>query len=276
MDRKIRVGIVQFEGKLGDIFSNIAHARDLIDSVASKGADIVCLPELFATGYNLSLLEGKTIALGNAHYEYIVDEMAKAAKDNRVHLIAPVGRKTGVEGILANSALLFDANGELMGYFDKSHLWALERLYYKEGNTYPVFSISLPNTTVKIGIMICYDAGFPETCRSLALQGAEVVFCPAAWRIQDVDMWDLNLSQRALENLLFVVGVNRFGHEGDLELFGKSKVCNPRGRVLKELPMNKEDIDVVEIDLMELERFRTDIPYLRDRKPHIYGKLLKA
>ena len=130
-----------------------------------------------------------------------------------------------------------------------------------------MFDIKLQNKSIKISIMICYDAGFPESCRSLALQGAEIVFCPAAWRIQDVDMWDLNLSQRALENLLFVVGVNRFGHEGDLELFGKSKICNPRGRVLKELPMDRESVEVFEIDLMDVECFRIEIPYLRDRKP---------
>lgn len=275
MDKKIRIGMVQFEGNLGDVHSNVVHARELIGSAAAQGAEIVCLPELFATGYNLSLLAEKTVSLGSVHYEYIVAEMASAAKDNRVYLIAPAGRKTEMEGILTNSALLFDPDGALTGYFDKSHLWALERLYYREGNAYPVFDIKLQDRSIRIGIMICYDAGFPESCRSLALQGAEIVFCPAAWRIQDVDMWDLNLSQRALENLLFVVGVNRFGHEGDLELFGKSKICNPRGRVLKELPMDRESVEVFEIDLMDVERFRTEIPYLRDRKPHIYGELLK-
>lgn len=275
MDKKIRIGMVQFEGKLGDIHFNVAHAQDLIGSAVAQGANIVCLPELFATGYNLDLLKEKAISLSSAYYEYIVTEMSAAAKTHGIHLIAPVGRKTEMEGILTNSALLFGPWGELRGYFDKSHLWALERFYFKEGNDYPIFDIKLSDITIKIGIMICYDAGFPEVCRSLALQGAEIVFCPAAWRIQDVDMWDLNLSQRALENILFVVGVNRFGREGDLELFGKSKICNPRGRILKELPMDKECVDVFEIDLAEVEHSRIEIPYLRDRKPQIYTKLLE-
>ena len=109
----------------------------------------------------------------------------KQAEDNHVYLIAPVGRKTKMEGILTNSALLFDPEGTLTGYFDKSHLWALERLYYKEGNAYPVFDIRLRDRSTRIGIMICYDAGFPESCRSLALQGAEIVFCrpPGVYRM---------------------------------------------------------------------------------------------
>ena len=92
MDKKIRIGMVQFEGNLGDVHSNIVHARELIGSAAAQGADIVCLPELFATGYNLSLLAEKTVSLGSVHYEYIVAEMASAAKDNRVYLSREIGR----------------------------------------------------------------------------------------------------------------------------------------------------------------------------------------
>lgn len=272
--RKLKIGLVQFEGKLGEVEHNLSHALAMIDEAASNGAEIVCLPELFATGYNLSLLGGDTIKLGNAYYELIVQKMSEVAKEKKIHLIAPVGRKTRMEGILRNSALLFDDRGELLGHFDKTHLWALERLYYQEGDTYPVFDLAIAGKRVRVGIMICYDAGFPEACRSLALNGAELVFCPAAWRIQDVDMWDLNLAQRALENLLFVVGVNRVGFEGDLHLFGKGKVCSPRGSIVAELPMDQETVRVVEIDLDDVSRFRTEIPYLRDRRPHIYSALL--
>ena len=276
MARKLKIGLIQFESRLGEVEHNVARAAELIETVAVEGAEIVCLPELFATGYNLSLLEGKTIELGNRYYDFIVKRMSAEARNNKVHLIAPFGRKTGIEGILGNSALLFDTSGALVGHFDKSHLWALERLYYREGNEYPVFDLQTATGKVRVGIMICYDAGFPEACRSLALNGAEVVFCPAAWRVQDVDMWDLNLSQRALENLLFTVGVNRVGHEGELHLFGKGKVCNPRGTVISELPMDQEIARVVEIDLDDVLRFRTEIPYLRDRKPHIYTALINS
>ncbi|PIE54449.1 MAG: carbon-nitrogen hydrolase [Dethiosulfovibrio peptidovorans] len=273
MDRKIKIGLVQFEGRLGEVQENVFHARKLIAEGKLKGADILCFPELFATGYNLSVLGEKTISLGNEYYDFIVSEMSESAHENQIHLIVPIGRKTSASGILANSALIFDNKGKLAGYFDKTHLWALEAMYYKEGNSYPVFELNFSGGPVKVGLMICYDAGFPEACRSLSLNGAELVFCPSAWRIQDMDMWDLNVAQRALENLLFVAGVNRFGHEEDLYLFGKSKVCNPRGTVIAELPMDREAVEVVEIDLGDIERFRTEIPYLRDRKPYIYESI---
>ena len=271
--RKIKLGLVQFEGKLGEAEANVEHALDLIAEADSKGAQLVCLPELFATGYNLSILQGEAIVLGNRYYEHIARSMASAARKHGIYLIAPFGRKTGVPGILANSALLFDDEGKQIGHFDKTHLWALERLYYADGNDYPVFDLKMGEVPLKIGIMICYDAGFPEACRSLALAGAEVVFCPAAWRIQEIAAWDLNLAQRALENLLFTVGVNRVGREGDLYLFGKGKICDPMGRTLFELPLDKEVVEVLEIDVDDVVRFRAEMPYLRDRKPHIYGAL---
>lgn len=266
----LKIALIQFQGVLGEVEHNLSHALNLIEKAAVEGAEIVCLPELFATGYNLSLLQGDSIRLSNHYYDLIVNKISAVAKSKALHIIAPIGRKTDLPGILRNSALLFDDTGQLFGYFDKTHLWALERLYYQEGDSYPIFDLNIKGKHLRLGMMICYDAGFPEACRSLALNGAEIVFCPAAWRIQDVDMWDLNLAQRALENLLFVVGVNRVGHEGDLHLFGKSKICNPRGTVVKELPMDEETVEVYEIDLDDVLRFRTEIPYLRDRKSHIY------
>jgi predicted amidohydrolase len=114
----------------------------------------------------------------------------------------------------------------------------------------PFDSISTIGT---VGIMICYDMGFPETARFLTLQGAEIIFCPSAWRSEDRDIWNLNIPQRALENTVFLAAVNRFGQEGDdLYLFGGSKVCNPRGQVLAEIKEEKEAILYCEIDLNEI------------------------
>ncbi|MBS5130643.1 MAG: hypothetical protein KHZ01_09225 [Lachnospiraceae bacterium] len=125
----------------------------------------------------------------------------------------------------------------------------------------------------KIGVMICYDAGFPETARVLTLKGAELIFMPSAWRIQDWDMWNLNIPQRALENTLYVAGVNRFGHEDDLYMFGNSKVADWRGRIIAESKEEKEEIVYAEIDLDQLTKARLDIHYLKDRRPDSY-KLL--
>lgn len=269
MERMVNIGLLQFKAKLGDVKYNVEHAVEMIEKAAKGGAQIVCLPELFATGYNLQILEEKTLTLGFEYFEYIKEEMSKAAKMNQVYVIAPTVEIRDMAQIGYNSALMFSDEGELMGSFAKSHVWALEGVYFREGNEYPVFETKYG----KVGIMICYDSGFPEACRSLTLNGAEIVFIPSAWRIEDMDMWDLNVPQRALENLLFTVGVNMVSNDENLQLFGKSKVCNPRGTIVKELPMNQESCTVVSIDLNDVRKYRDEIPYLRDRKPGIYGKV---
>jgi predicted amidohydrolase len=270
MSRLVNVGIIQFESVLGNVEANVSKAVKLIKMAADKGANIVCLPELFATGYNLNILKEKMTDLSIKYYDYTFKSMSKAAKDNNLYVLASFGEIREVPGIVYNSTIVFDDRGNKIGSFAKSHLWALDRLYFREGSDYPIFNTKYG----KIGIMICYDAGFPEAARSLCLGGAEIIFIPAAWRIQDVDMWDLNVSQRALENILFTVGVNRVGKEDDLHLFGKSKICNPRGKVVCELPMDEELVEVFPIDLDDVNKFRTEISYLRDRKPQIYHKLI--
>lgn len=271
LDRMVNIGIIQFESELGEIENNVTKAVDLIAEAAKKGANIVCLPELFATGYNLSILKEKIAELSIEYYDYTMKKMSQAAKDNNVYVLASFGEMREMPGIVYNSTIVFDDEGNRVGSFAKSHLWALDRLYFREGSEYPVFDTKYG----KIGIAICYDVGFPESVRNLCLNGAEIVFVPAAWRIQDVDMWDLNIPQRALENILFTVGVNRVGKEGELHLFGKSKVCNPRGTIITELPMDEEMVEVVSINLNDVNKFRTEISYLRDRKPQIYGKLVE-
>lgn len=269
MSKNVKIGIVQFESKLGDVEYNVNKAVNMIREAANKNANIVCLPELFATGYNLNVLKERIVELSIKYYNFTMKEMSKAAKENNVYVIASFGEIRDLPGIVYNSSVVFDDKGNKVGSFAKSHLWALDRLYFREGSEYPVFDTKYG----KIGIMICYDSGFPEACRSLCLNGAEIVFIPAAWRAEDEDMWDLNVPQRALENILFTVGVNRVGKEEDLHLIGKSKVCNPRGNIIAELPLDKELVQVVTIDLDEINKYRTQISYLRDRKPQIYGKL---
>ncbi|MBD8006320.1 nitrilase-related carbon-nitrogen hydrolase [Bacillus norwichensis] len=265
--RRVNIGIIQFDSKLGDVEYNVKKAAEKITLAAEKGANIVCLPELFSTGYNLDLLGDDISLLALHYYDDTVEKMAEAARENNVYIVAPFGEKRDLEGILYNSALVFDDEGNLLGSFAKTHLWAKERMYFKEGSDYPIFDTKYG----KFGIAICYDIGFPEACRSLCLNGAEFVFMPSAWRVQDKDMWELNVPQRALENIFFTIGVNRFGHEGDLYLFGGSKVCNPRGQVIAQLPEGEETVEVVTIDLNEINTFRTQISYLRDRKPDIYN-----
>ena len=169
-----------------------------------------------------------------------------------------------------NSAVLIDREGNVAGVYDKQHLWALERFYFRGGNGTPVFQTDFGT----IGIMICYDMGYPEVARMLALQGAQIVLCPSALCEPDHDVWDINVPARSLENTVFLCAVNRYGREQDLYMGGHSKVCDPRGRVVAELPDEGEGVLNVEIDLADVVSNRQTSPYLRDRRPELYGKVL--
>ena len=156
-----------------------------------------------------------------------------------------------------------------MGTFDKAHLWALERFYFRSGNELPVFDTEFG----KVGVMICYDMGFPEVARILALKGAELIVCPSAWCEEDHDVWNYNTQCRALENTVFLAAVNRHGRENDLYMGGHTRVCNPRGAVIAELAEEAEGILYAELDFEQLKTFRTASPYLRDRRPDLYDEV---
>ncbi len=272
MGRKVNIGIIQMNSKLGDVELNISRALRFIQEAVEMKANIVCLPELFSTGYNTKILAEKNAEIGLRYYNYIVDRISNTANKNKIFIIAPLGEKKDSTGAIYNSAILFDDEGNMCGSYAKTHLYSSERLYFEEGSQIKVFDTKYG----KIGIMICYDAGFPEVCRTLCLSGAEIVFLPSAWRIQDEYMWDLNIPQRALENLLFVVGVNGVGTENKLHLFGKSKICNPQGNIIIELPKDEEKVVVAPINLSDIERFRAEIAYLKDRRPLLYNIIAKV
>lgn len=269
MERQFKIALVQYQSVLGDLQKNADRAVEMVRESAAKGAKIVCFPEMFNTGYNFQLIGDGFHNCGETIDGHTVTRLQKVAKECACYVIAPITLEKKVKGVFYNAAVVIDDEGVVLGDYSKHHLWAAERYYFHAGEDIPVFDTKYG----KIGVMICYDAGFPETARILTLKGAELIFMPSAWRIQDWDMWKLNIPQRALENTLYVAGVNRFGHEDDLYMFGNSKVADWRGRIIAESKEEKEEIVYAEIDLDQLTKARLDIHYLKDRRPDSY-KLL--
>lgn len=266
MERQFKIALVQYQSVLGDLQKNAERAVEMVREAALEGAKIICFPEMFNTGYNFQLIGEKFYEYGEAINDYTIAQLQKVARECSCYVIAPITLEKKVKGVFYNAAVVIDNDGEIMGDYSKHHLWAAERYYFHAGEDIPVFNTKYG----KIGVMICYDAGFPEVARILALKGAELIFMPSAWRVQDWDMWNLNIPQRALENTLFVAGVNRFGHEGDLYMFGNSKVADWRGRIIAESKEEKEEILYADIDLKQLTKARLDIHYLKDRRPDSY------
>lgn len=269
MERQFKIALVQYQSVLGDLQKNADRAVEMVREAAAKGAKIVCFPEMFNTGYNFQLIGDGFHNCGETIDGHTITRLQKVAKECACYVIAPITLEKKVKGVFYNAAVVIDDEGVVLGDYSKHHLWAAERYYFHAGEDIPVFDTKYG----KIGVMICYDAGFPETARVLTLKGAELIFMPSAWRIQDWDMWKLNIPQRALENTLYVAGVNRFGHEDDLYMFGNSKVADWRGRIIAESKEEKEEIVYAEIDLDQLTKARLDIHYLKDRRPDSY-KLL--
>ncbi len=272
MNRPLRLGLVQMDAVLGDIGANLERALRYVREAREKRVDICCLPELFSTGYNPALLGERYYSLAEPISGPTIRRLAQAAQENGIHIIAPIVLEKSMAGVIYNAAVMLTGDGEVLGSFSKVHLILSERLYFRAGDEYPVFETDFG----KVGLMICYDSGFPEVARILALQGTEIVFAPCAFRKADKHMWDIYFKARALENTFFVAATNRVGHEGDLHLFGSAVVSNPAGVLIAESPEDQENLLVVDIDLDEVRTRRARIPFLRDRRPELYSALLDS
>lgn len=266
MCKKFKIALVQYKSILSNPKKNADRAYEFVLEAAQNSAKFVCFPEMFNTGYNFNLIGENFHEMGEGLDGYTITSLCKAAKEGGCYVIAPITLEKDVKGVFYNSAIVIDDEGNVVGDYAKHHLWALERFYFHSGDKIPIFNTKYG----KIGIMICYDAGFPEVARSLTLQGAQLIFMPSAWRVQDWDMWNLNIPQRALENTLYVAAINRYGYEDDLYMFGNSKVADWRGRIIAESTEEKEEIIYADIDLDSIKKARLDIHYLKDRRPGSY------
>lgn len=255
MNRQVCVAAVQMESALGDKRANLDKGIELTKKAALQGAEIICLPELFVTGYDLNR-EG-FLRTAEKLDGLTVRTFSKVAKDLGVYVIVTLPEQGELVGIVYNSAVLISPEGQVAGIFRKVQLWGKEKLYFKPGNRVPIFETIYG----KIGILICYDAEFPELGRQLALQGAEIIFMPSAWTASYKHTWDIALSARCLENTVFGVAVNMVGEDR----CGYSRIIDPQGRNLQQASQFEETILVENLDLTSLFNHRLDLPYLKDR-----------
>jgi N-carbamoylputrescine amidase len=163
--------------------------------------------------------------------------------------------------------MLIGRDGAILGKYRKVHpaaLLSLEKIYFRGGSSFPVFKIE----EWTLGISICYDNLFPESCRCLALNGAELIVAPYATPIGDP--WENFLSTRALENGVYFAACNHVGREGDWNMSGKSMVIDPFGKIVSQASPAEEQILTVEIDRAKVIEARTKFPFFRDRRPDTY------
>jgi N-carbamoylputrescine amidase len=253
----------------------------LIEKAAKKGAQVVCLQELFygpyfcaeqnPKWYNLveKIPEGPTTKL-----------MCKLAKKLGLVLVVPMYEED-LPGIYYNAAAVIDADGRYLGKFRKMHIphvapgfW--EKFYFRPGNLgYPVFDTAVG----RVGVYICYDRHFPEGARCLGLNGAEMVFNPSATVAGLSEyLWKLEQPAHAVANQYFIGAINRPGFEDPWrigEFYGTSYFCNPRGQIIAEGKRVEDDIVLADLDLDMIREVRNTWQFFRDRRPESYDRIVE-
>jgi predicted amidohydrolase len=272
MAKNVTIAIVQADTEIGNKEANVEKGVAKVEEAAKAGAEIVALPELFLTGYNQLILRDRQYSLAEPVDGLSMRVFAEAARENDVYVIVGFPENKGVPGVIYNSAAFFGPGGELIGCHAKTHLFSTEQRWFRAGNDHRVYSTDVGN----IGVIICFDMGFPEVGRVLALNGAEIVFVPSAWMLEDLDLWTHNLSGQATANLLYMVGANRVGWEGDLHLFGGSKIVAPRGHTVAEAPHDEEAILVQTIDLDKIVEARSVVRHIDARRPELYAEICRS
>ena len=259
----VTIALAQMTIALADPDRNEEQARSLSRHAAAQGADLLLLPELWPTGYDLSRKDQYAAPLDGGAFGCMAD-MARA------HGLYVVG--TALEanpgGAPFNTATIFGPAGELLGTYRKVHLFPPmgEAEHLAPGQDLPIFDLPWGPTA----LAICYDLRFPEIWRRYTASGAHLILIPAEWPVRRIEHWRLLLRARAIENQLFVVGCNRAGTDADGEFGGYSAAVDPWGHVLAEADPDAQLV-VVTLDLDQVERARRLLPFLNDRRPEVYG-----
>ena len=290
---KFRVGLVQMSAT-PDPEENLQRAIDRVREAAARGAQIVCLPELFQTQYFCQREDAALFDLAEPLPGPTTAKLSELAKQLRIVLIASVFEKRAA-GLYHNTAAVFDADGSLRGLYRKMHIpddpLYYEKFYFTPGDLgFRAFDTNVG----RVGALVCWDQWYPEGARLTALQGAHVLLYPTAigWHPSEKaefgqaqhDAWRTIQRAHAIANGVYVAVVNRVGFEtGDirgnsahgagLEFWGGSFLCDPFGRVIAEAAHDKEEILVGEVDLRALEDVRRNWPFLRDRRIDSYAQI---
>lgn len=233
-------------------------------TVESTNPDILVLPEMWTTAYTLPELE----SLADVDGEPTTPFLQELAKELNVHIVGGsfANQKNGE---IYNSSVVVDRNGEIVHRYDKIHLVPmLDEPKYLAGGKEKVTVFELDG--VKMGLIICYDLRFPELARSLALQGAQILYVVAEWPTPRLEHWKALQTARAIENQFFVVSCNRVGSYNGEDFPGTSMVIDPWGKPLEIAGETEEETIVSTVSLDIVPKVRKDVPIFSSRVPELY------
>ncbi|MFE6765923.1 carbon-nitrogen hydrolase family protein [Streptomyces sp. NBC_01423] len=262
----LRTALLQSSGRPGSVAGSVELLADAARRAAATGARLLVCPELYLTGY----------AIGDD-----VPRLAEAADGPAARAVAEIAVRHGIavhygyperEGdTLYNSAQLIGPDGTTLANYRKTHLFGdFEQHWFTPGGQ-PVVQAELDG--VRIGLLTCYDVEFPENVRAHALAGTDLLLVPTALMHPFSFVADSLVPVRAFESQLYIAYVNRTGPEGEFDFTGLSCLAGPDGTVRARAGRG-EELVTGDVDPALLAASRAANPYLRDRRPGLYGSLV--
>jgi N-carbamoylputrescine amidase len=285
-DDKFKIGLVQMSCSTSPD-TNLGKAIAGVREAAAKGAEIICLQELFRSQYFCREENAALFDLAETIPGPSTEAIGSVAKELGVAVVASLFEKRA-QGLYHNTAAIIDADGSLNGIYRKMHIpddpLYFEKFYFTPGD------LGFKNFEThysRIGVLVCWDQWYPEGARITSLQGANVLFYPTAigWHPSEkaqygeaqLDAWRTIQRAHAISNGVFVAAVNRTGFEGPaesgLEFWGNSFVADPFGRVIAQAATSEEQVLIAECDPKQMDEVRRNWPFLRDRRIDAYGPI---
>lgn len=277
---KVVLGLVQMSASK-NVEANLDKACERVIKAAKSGAQIICLQEMYRTLYFCQDYNHKHFNLAETVPGPTTEALCEIARHKHVVIIAPIFEKRAA-GVYHNSAVVIDADGQILGIYRKMHIpddpHFYEKFYFSPGDLgFKTFRTRY----AKIGVLICWDQWFPEAARLTALSGAQILFYPTAigWHKSETPKtmkaqltgWQVVQRGHSVANEVFVAAVNRVGKEGPVKFWGNSFVSDPFGTVIKQAGESQEQNLIVECDLSQIENTRQHWPFLRDRRIDAYS-----
>ena len=284
MKKNVQIGLVQTTCT-NNKEENLQKAIVKVREAAAKGAQIICLQELFTSLYFCDEENYDNFSLAEAIPGPSTDALQKVAGELGVVIIASLFEKR-TQGIYHNTTAVLDADGSYLGKYRKMHIpddpGFYEKFYFTPGDLgYKVFKTKFAN----IGVLICWDQWYPEAARITTLMGAEILFYPTAigWATsqdeatnkEQHNAWQTIQCSHAIANGVHVVGVNRVGEEAGVKFWGGSFISNPMGTLIYKASHDDEEVIVQEVDLAKSDSYRIHWPFLRDRRIDSYQPIVK-
>jgi N-carbamoylputrescine amidase len=278
----VTLGLVQMSTG-ADPDANLAKAVQRIAAAAKKGAQIICLQELFRSNYFCQSEDSRNFQLAETIPGPSTEALRELARAKKIVVVASIFEKRSA-GLYHNSAVVIDADGALVGQYRKMHIpddpLYYEKFYFAPGDLgFPSFQTRY----AKIAVLVCWDQWFPEGARLAVLSGAEILFYPTAigWIPREPrlvarnqrEAWELIQRSHAVANGVYVAVTNRVGREAKIKFWGNSFVAAPFGEIVARGSSEREEIVIARCDLAKIAETRESWPFLRDRRVDAYGPL---